>query len=206
MQTFLIIGANTLRVDEKIHEITSIFGLFPIEFPVETVSQVRNLISSVKLKAGKPTAYILKDIQKSSTESHVALLKTLEEPNENIFFILSSSTIYKVPQTIISRAQVIYAGSDYSETFKEEEELAEKLLNSKASERLKIAAEIKGKDAAIDFIEKVILGSHKLLIKSESKQKVAMMLENAGKAKLALDANGYYLLHLTDFVISGFSP
>jgi len=103
-------------------------------------------------------------------------------------------------------SQVIYAGSDYSETFKEEEELAEKLLNSKASERLKIAAEIKGKDAAIDFIEKVILGSHKLLIKSESKQKVAMMLENAGKAKLALDANGYYLLHLTDFVISGFSP
>lgn len=35
-----------------------------------------------------------------------ALLKTIEEPRDNVVFILATTEIHKVPDTIISRCQV----------------------------------------------------------------------------------------------------
>ena len=40
-----------------------------------------------------------------STGAFNALLKTLEEPTENVVFILATTELHKIPATILSRVQ-----------------------------------------------------------------------------------------------------
>jgi len=54
---------------------------------------------------GKYKVYIIDEAHKLSGSSFDALLKTLEEPPEHIFFILCTTDPQKLPPTIISRCQ-----------------------------------------------------------------------------------------------------
>lgn len=49
--------------------------------------------------------YIIDEVHMLSTNAFNALLKTLEEPSENVVFLLATTEIQKVPATIISRLQ-----------------------------------------------------------------------------------------------------
>ena len=49
--------------------------------------------------------YIIDEVHMLSTGAFNALLKTLEEPPENVVFILATTDIHKVPATILSRCQ-----------------------------------------------------------------------------------------------------
>ena len=53
----------------------------------------------------KYKTYIIDEVHMLTKESFNALLKTLEEPPEHAIFILATTEIAKVPDTIISRAQ-----------------------------------------------------------------------------------------------------
>ncbi|MGN1115899.1 MAG: DNA polymerase III subunit delta, partial [Candidatus Ornithomonoglobus sp.] len=53
----------------------------------------------------KYTVYIIDEVHMLSTSAFNALLKTLEEPPENVIFILATTEAHKVPQTILSRCQ-----------------------------------------------------------------------------------------------------
>lgn len=59
-------------------------------------------VSPVKLKK---KVFIIDEVHMLSTAAFNALLKTLEEPPANVYFILCTTEIHKVPQTIISRCQ-----------------------------------------------------------------------------------------------------
>lgn len=59
-------------------------------------------VTPVKLKK---KVFIIDEVHMLSTQAFNALLKTLEEPPENVLFILCTTEIHKVPQTIISRCQ-----------------------------------------------------------------------------------------------------
>lgn len=50
--------------------------------------------------------YILDEVHMLSTESFNALLKTLEEPPHHVVFIMATTELHKVPETITSRCQV----------------------------------------------------------------------------------------------------
>src|SRR5699024_11184884 len=49
--------------------------------------------------------YIIDEVHMLSTGAFNALLKTLEEPPENVIFILATTEPHKIPLTIISRTQ-----------------------------------------------------------------------------------------------------
>lgn len=49
--------------------------------------------------------YIIDEVHMLSTGAFNALLKTLEEPTENIVFILATTELHKIPATILSRVQ-----------------------------------------------------------------------------------------------------
>jgi len=53
----------------------------------------------------KKKVFIIDEVHMLSTAAFNALLKTLEEPPLNVLFILCTTEIHKVPQTIISRCQ-----------------------------------------------------------------------------------------------------
>jgi len=73
------------------------------------VDEIRELKNKINLVPNslKYKVYIIDEVHMLSIGAFNALLKTLEEPPEHIVFILATTEFYKVPQTIISRCQVI---------------------------------------------------------------------------------------------------
>lgn len=69
------------------------------------VENIRELRESVKYPpaVGKKKVYIIDEAHMLSTGASNALLKTLEEPPENVIFILATTEPNKLPQTILSR-------------------------------------------------------------------------------------------------------
>lgn len=54
----------------------------------------------------KYKVYIIDEVHMLSKDAWGALLKTLEEPPKHVIFILATTEVYKVPETIVSRCQV----------------------------------------------------------------------------------------------------
>ncbi|MEA4986865.1 MAG: DNA polymerase III subunit gamma/tau [Anaerovorax sp.] len=69
------------------------------------VENIRELRESVKYPpvSGRCKVYIIDEVHMLSTGAFNALLKTLEEPPENIMFILATTEVQKLPATILSR-------------------------------------------------------------------------------------------------------
>ncbi len=69
------------------------------------VENIRELRESVKYPpaVGRKKVYIIDEVHMLSTGAYNALLKTLEEPPENVMFILATTDPQKLPQTILSR-------------------------------------------------------------------------------------------------------
>lgn len=72
------------------------------------IEDIRELRENVKFKPvnGKKKVYIIDEVHMLTKESFNALLKTLEEPPEHILFLLATTEINKIPETILSRCQV----------------------------------------------------------------------------------------------------
>lgn len=62
-------------------------------------------LSRVKSSNNKYKVFIIDEVHMLSLSAFNALLKTLEEPPQNVIFILCTTEIYKVPLTIISRCE-----------------------------------------------------------------------------------------------------
>ena len=69
------------------------------------VDNIRELRESVNYPpaVGRMKVYIIDEVHMLSTGAFNALLKTLEEPPENVMFILATTNPEKLPQTVLSR-------------------------------------------------------------------------------------------------------
>ncbi|MEK7524906.1 MAG: DNA polymerase III subunit gamma/tau, partial [Patescibacteria group bacterium] len=69
------------------------------------IDDIRDLRERVNLApAALPKkVYIIDEVHMLTTEAFSALLKTLEEPPEQVMFVLATTEAHKVPETIISR-------------------------------------------------------------------------------------------------------
>ena len=78
--------------------------------------------------------YIIDEVHMLSKDAWGALLKTLEEPPKHVIFILATTELHKIPETIISRCQVF--------TFKKASNLSSKniILDISKKEGFKIDA------------------------------------------------------------------
>lgn len=71
---------------------------------VEDIRDLRDRVQIAPVNA-KKKVYIIDEVHMLSKQAFNALLKTLEEPPEHVVFILATTDIDKVPETIISRTQ-----------------------------------------------------------------------------------------------------
>ena len=71
------------------------------------INEVRELRESVRFMppTGKYKTYIIDESHQLTKEAFNALLKPLEEPPEHAIFILATTELEKLPQTIVSRTQ-----------------------------------------------------------------------------------------------------
>lgn len=87
---------------------TSADDLYEIDSASNTsVEDVRNLNEAVSTLPfnSKYKVYILDEVHMLSKSAFNALLKTLEEPPSHVIFILATTEIHKIPDTVISRCE-----------------------------------------------------------------------------------------------------
>ncbi len=92
------------RIEENIHP-----NIKVLEEKTIKIQDIKDIQKEICLSSlnGKKKVVIIKDAERLTLEAANALLKTLEEPPEDTIFILTSSWVYTLPLTIISRAQIV---------------------------------------------------------------------------------------------------
>jgi DNA polymerase-3 subunit gamma/tau len=73
------------------------------------VEDIRDLIANVDYQPvnSKYKIYIIDEVHMVTTQAFNALLKTLEEPPAHVKFIFATTEIQKLPETILSRCQIL---------------------------------------------------------------------------------------------------
>ncbi len=71
------------------------------------IDEVRDLKEKINFAPShaKYKVYIIDEVHMMTKEAFNALLKTLEEPPSHVYFILATTEVHKIPETIISRCQ-----------------------------------------------------------------------------------------------------
>ena len=71
------------------------------------IDEMRDLREKIQLAPilSKFKIYIIDEVHMLTKEAFNSLLKTLEEPPSHVYFILATTEIHKVPETILSRCQ-----------------------------------------------------------------------------------------------------
>ena len=71
------------------------------------VDNVRDIVEAVKYRPARDRfkIFIVDEVHMLSTGAFNALLKTLEEPPDHVKFVLATTDVHKVPETIVSRCQ-----------------------------------------------------------------------------------------------------
>ena len=201
MHAYLLIGPNEKSIQEEVDKLRQKLNSKLLEFSIKSIDQVRELGKFSRLSLTKPTTILIKDIDQASNEALNAFLKDLEEPQENLSFFLTASSIYKVVPTISSRCQIINTGGvDVQE--KEIKNAAE-FLKMDSVRRIKKLDEIREREEAVLYLQEFLNGCHTLIHQKESDKKVLLKaLTLAQKTLTALKANGNVSLQLTNFAIN----
>lgn len=71
---------------------------------VDEIREIRDK-STYTPSLARYKVYIIDEVHMLSTGAFNALLKTLEEPTQNVVFILATTELHKIPATILSRVQ-----------------------------------------------------------------------------------------------------
>jgi DNA polymerase-3 subunit gamma/tau len=71
------------------------------------IDEIRDLREKIRFAPtrAKAKVYIIDEVHMLTKEAFNALLKSLEEPPEFVYFILATTEIHKIPETILSRCQ-----------------------------------------------------------------------------------------------------
>lgn len=113
------------------------------------IDDIRDLREKVKLMPAqsKKKVYIIDEVHMLTNEAFNALLKTLEEPPKHAVFILCTTELHKVPETIKSRCQVFkFARPDKAQIVERLRYIAEaeSVLNQVAQEEFERVAVMAG--------------------------------------------------------------
>lgn len=71
---------------------------------IDEIRDLREKIQFAPTRA-KSKVYIIDEVHMLTKEAFNALLKTLEEPPTHVYFILATTEVHKIPETILSRCQ-----------------------------------------------------------------------------------------------------
>jgi DNA polymerase-3 subunit gamma/tau len=111
------------------------------------IDEIRELRERVYITptAAKYKVYIIDEVHMLTREAFNALLKTLEEPPAHVVFILATTEVQKLPETIISRTQRFsFRPISDAESIKLLEHVAEEEQIDVSKDALKLLAEHSG--------------------------------------------------------------
>lgn len=191
MHAFLLIGNNSHDLNIKIEELAQKLSAKIINFPLIKIDEVRDLNNLLRLTFSEPTLIVSKDIQNSGEEALNAFLKNLEEPQKNIYFVLTAPSEKSVLSTIVSRCQLIKSTNIQMSKSANDNEL-KSFLDMSKGEKLFFFDKLKERDKAIEFINNLIY----YLYEKKDLTNMEILLTTLNNIK----KNGNVLLHLTNLV------
>jgi DNA polymerase-3 subunit gamma/tau len=111
------------------------------------IDEIRDLKEKIMFAPtqGKAKVYIIDEVHMLTKEAFNALLKTLEEPPAHAYFILATTEVHKIPETILSRCQQF--------NFR-------KITDSDIFERLKTVAELEKLEAEEEALRQIAIQAH----------------------------------------------
>jgi len=199
MHAYLISGGSKNQVNNVVDKLANDLKAKPIEFTVGKIDDVRSLKDLVKVTLHQKTVIIIKDIEEASLEASNAFLKLLEEPQEQLHFILTTSNLYRVIATIRSRTQIIKLPQG---ELQDNPQTSSDFLNFSVGEMFKITDKIKSRPEAEEFLKELLFQNHKRLESSENLLKNAEILSIIDATLSAILTNGNIQLQLTNMVVN----
>lgn len=200
MHAYLLVGQGIINFQLPISNLATKLGAKTFEFPIAKIEDVRNLNNLIRLKFNEPTLIVCQNIHETGEEALNAFLKNLEEPQENIYFALTTPSTKKVLPTIVSRCQVVKIKGERQEIndFREIEDF----LKMKTGEKFSYIDKIKDRKLAIEFAENMVNFMHSSLHEKELKYSISPeVVRLALKTLTRLKANGNVNLQLSNFVV-----
>jgi DNA polymerase III delta prime subunit len=198
MHAFLIVGSNPEMLEQEISVFITQIGSKRYDFQLQKMDDIKEIARFTRLTLRENSTIVIKNIETASIETQNAFLKTLEEPQHQLSFILTSSASDKVLPTIVSRVEVVEL-HDIRTVTDEDTKLAREFFEKSTEWKIEITSKIKKREEALEFTEKLIRGGHKLLITNQS---FALFVEAAHNTFNALKKNGNVQIQLTNFVVS----
>lgn len=176
MQTFLIVSTNESYITANIEKITkklrlSLYNTHElIPSPSIGIDAVRKIqqIMSRKVYGGGQRLILIRNFEKSTTETANALLKILEEPTSDTYIILTASNLDIIIPTVASRCQVYTDRTKHEITDDNQEEKSKmlllKLVQSSPGERILLSLQsASSKDDVYSLLQSLIHTAEQLL-------------------------------------------
>lgn len=191
--------------DKEKVTIRNAFILEPEEKTVITIEQVRKMIDTLTTKQDTSRFVVIRPADKLSEEAENAILKSLEEPKENVHFVLLTESLSKLLPTILSRAAVYFwrkGKSSISEISADEKTkvLAKKVLTASPRNLVELVEELTAKkDGVREHVLNVLAVAIEMSYKSYLLTGKTGFLNKIPKFLTAYDAiarNGHIKLHL----------
>lgn len=203
MHAYILVGQGITNFQLPISNLATKLGAKIFEFPIAKIEDVRNLNSLIRLSFEKPTLVVSRNIHEAGEEALNAFLKNLEEPQENIYFALTTHSVKKVLSTVVSRCQIIKIRNNKLEITNEKEEEIGEFLKMGVGEKLAYVDKIKDREVAIEFTENMVFFMHRCLHEKGLKYSVdPKNVKLALKTLTRLNANGNVNLQLSNFSIN----
>jgi DNA polymerase III gamma/tau subunit len=193
MHAYLFVGPTGSDFTTPVTKLAGKLKVKLMAFPLTKIEDARELKAFTSLKINEPTAIHIDSIDTASEETLNAFLKSLEEPQENLYFILTASSLSAVLPTIVSRCEVIRNSPP-----PEKIQAVQKQLPT-----LSTIDKIKDRGEAKELVENLISQLHHSLITGKDPlSETAENLEISVRTLNNLKANGNVNLQLTNLVIN----
>lgn len=200
MHAFLLITKST-NDRSQVNNLTEKLHAKIMEYPLEKIEDVRNLNNFLRLTITEPTLIYVPNIHEAGTEALNAFLKNLEEPQENVYFVLTAPSIRKVLPTIVSRCQIIKCENKRISELENND--TEEFMKKTLAEKILETDKIKDREVAVEFVTNLINNLHTLIHENGVDYKsLSKNIEIMTTTLTNLKKNGNINLQLTNMVIS----
>lgn len=186
-------------------EIKNVIILEPTSKVSITIEQVREALDNFTTKIAKPQIVLIRPADKLTEEAENAILKNLEEPKENLHFVLITNRLSKLLPTILSRAAIYILKDGKNDISKIEADektkaLAKQILTASPKDLPRLAEELtKKKDGVREYVLEILAVTIEMAYKSYLLTKKPAFLKKIPKlidTYENISKNGHIKLHL----------
>lgn len=196
MHAYLLLSSSSENIQNHIFEIAPKARV--VAFSINKISDVKELVERTNIGFGEKTVFHLTGIEDSSIEAQNALLKRLEEPQENLIFVLSASEDSKILPTILSRCQTIRLKPDTGANTASQS-LGTDFVKMNPSERLSAIGKFSKREDALSFLFDLV---ESLRVAVRQDLTLSEALRHANEAHARIKANANPTLQLTRMAVN----